>query len=118
MVAALVVQAQRAAGRAPGDGEKIDYPIPAVFGNVRGVALLVDFSDEPAAMDPSEIEAFFNEQGYTGYGNNGSVRDYYRDISGGQLDLTHDVTPYYYRAAHPKSYYEDPSQSQGWRARG
>jgi len=101
----------------PANGEKINYPIPASTGQVRGVALLIDFSDDPATMDPAEVEQFLNQQGYSGYGNNGSVRDYYHDVSGGQLELTHELTPYYYRAAHAKAYYQDPTQSPGWRAR-
>ncbi len=97
--------------------EKTSYPVPAVNGPVRGIALLVDFSDQAASVDPAEMDAFLNQLGYTGNGNNGSVRDYYRDISAGRLDLTHYVTPYYYRAAHPKSWYEDPNAAMGWRAR-
>jgi M6 family metalloprotease-like protein len=97
--------------------QKASYPVPAVEGEVRGIALLVDFGDEPATIDPAEVEAFLNQPGYSGGGNNGSVRDYYHEISGGRLELTHEVTPYYYRAAHPKSWYEDPNYSRGWRAR-
>lgn len=96
---------------------KANYPVPAVLGEVRGIALLVDFGDEPATIDPTEIEAFLNQPGYSGGGTNGSVRDYYLEISGGRLDLTHEVTPYYYRAAHPKAWYEDPNYARGWRAR-
>jgi M6 family metalloprotease-like protein len=117
VVAAKVLAAQQAAGRLPADGNKSDYPIPAVTGSVRGIALLVDFGDEPAVLTPEQVEAHLNEPGYSDFGNNGSVRDYYADVSGGRLDLTHEVTPFYYRAAHPKSYYEDPAISAGWRAR-
>ncbi|HOX26608.1 MAG TPA: M6 family metalloprotease domain-containing protein [Candidatus Krumholzibacteria bacterium] len=117
VVAARVAAARAAAGLVPPDGDKIDYPLPAVTGAVRGIALLVDFSDERGVLTPGEVEAFLNQIGYGENGNNGSVRDYFRDVSGGRLDLTHEVTPYYYRAAHPKSWYEDPGFSPGWRAR-
>ncbi len=112
-----VIEAQQVAGRIPREGDKADYPVPATEGAVRGILILADFPDEHAVMDPAIIEAAFNEIGFSGFGNNGSVRDYYRDISAGRLDLTHEVPDHYYRAAHPKSYYEDPGQSQGWRAR-
>jgi len=107
-------QAARWSGPVP---EKIPHPIPASTGNVRGIALLVDFGDEPATMDPADLEPFLNGEGYTGGGNNGSVRDYFRDVSGGRLDLTHEVSTYFYRAARSKSWYEDPGASPGWRAR-
>jgi len=117
VVAAKVAAARAAGGFDPRDGEKADYPLPAVAGAVRGIALLVVFADEHAVLGPSEVEAFLNQLGYDENGNNGSVRDYFRDVSNGHLDLPHSVTPYYYRAAHPKSWYEDPAYSSGWRAR-
>ncbi len=117
VVADEVLKLRQAAGHGLRLEDKESYPIPADEGAVRGIALLVDFSDEPATMDPSDVEAFLNQVGYAANGNNGSVRDYFADISGGRLDLTHEVTPFYYRAAHPKAWYEDPYESQGWRAR-
>jgi M6 family metalloprotease-like protein len=99
------------------NGEKSTYPTPAIHGEVRGIALLVDFSDQPASTTPAQVEAFLNQRGYNGNFNNGSVRDYYFDVSDGRLDLTHEVTPYFYRAVNPKSWYEDPSAGVGWRAR-
>ncbi len=112
-----VTAAREAAGQPRPQPDKLDYPIPAVSGSVRGIALLVDFSDEPATIDPAEVVPFLNQVGYAVNGNNGSVRDYYHDVSNGRLDLTHEVATYYYRAAHPKSWYEDPADSPGWRAR-
>lgn len=109
--------AREAAGQPRRGSDKLDYPLPATHGEVRGIAVLVDFSDDAATIDPAEIDAFLNQPGYDRFGNNGSVRDYYHDVSGAQLDLTHEVSTYYYRAAHPKSWYEDPSQSPGYRAR-
>ena len=52
-----------------------------------------------------------------GIGNNGSVRDYFLDVSEGLLDYSNFVPTAYYRAANPKSYYTDPAVSYGTRAR-
>ena len=86
-------------------------------GNVVGITLIVDFSDDPGAIPASSIDDYCNMNGYTGYGNHGSVRDYYFDVSEGLLDYTNYVAPQYYRAQHPKSYYTDPSRPYGQRAR-
>ena len=80
---------------------------PPNLGNVRGIVLLVDFSDQPGTIPPSEINSYCNQIGYTGYGNNGSVRDYFHDVSDGNLTYTNFVPETYYRATYPKSWYDD-----------
>lgn len=90
-------------------------PRKPIIGAYVGLTLLVDFADEPATIPREEVEAFCNRRGYRGYGNNGSVRDYFFDNSGGLLDYTNIVLPYY-RARHPRSYYTDPSQAYPKRA--
>jgi M6 family metalloprotease-like protein len=75
-------------------------------GTAKGLAILIDFSDEPRAISRDSIERFFNETGYTDFGNNGSVHDYYWAVSNNQLNYTNAVLGYY-RAIHPKTYYED-----------
>jgi M6 family metalloprotease-like protein len=88
------------------------------IGHYIGITLLIDFIDDPATIPVSSIDNFCNQfSGYSEYGNNGSVRQYFYDISGGKLDYTNVVTNYYYRAMHPKTYYTDPSISYGLRAR-
>jgi M6 family metalloprotease-like protein len=86
-------------------------------GAVKGLLLLVDFSDDPATIAASEFDDFCNLPGYSGFGNNGSVNDYFLDVSDGNLDYTNYVTPQYYRAAQPKSYYNDDTVDFGPRAR-
>jgi M6 family metalloprotease-like protein len=90
---------------------------PATTGNVKGICLLVDFADEPQQIPPSDVNDFCNKQGYNGNGNNGSVRDYFYDVSDGHLTYTNYVTPVYYRARYNKAYYDDPSATEGTRAR-
>lgn len=75
-------------------------------GNVKGLTILIDFSDEPAIIGRDSINRFFNQTGYTDFGNNGSIHDYFWDVSAHQLNYTNAVLGYY-RAIHPKTYYED-----------
>ena len=86
-------------------------------GAVAGITLIVEFPDVPGTIAPSAVSSYCNQVGYTGYGNNGSVRDYFYDVSEGLLTYTNFVPSAYYTAAHPRSYYTDPSVSYGWRAR-
>lgn len=81
-------------------------------GNVNGLTILVDFPDKESDISKSEIEQFFNGVGYTGFNNNGSVRDYYYDVSGGKVTYTNNVQGFY-TAKHPKSYYDDINEETG-----
>ncbi len=76
------------------------------------VALLVDFSDAPADFTPAEIDSFLNQPGYKRFGNNGSVHDFYLDVTKGKLDI-HFVVKGYYRALKTKTYYETKGQWEG-----
>lgn len=78
------------------------------IGKIIGLTLLVDFSDQPATIAKQDIDDLMNKVGYTGYTNNGSVHDYYLEVSNGKLDYTNIVLGYY-RAKKPKSYYDDNS---------
>ena len=75
-------------------------PLRETVGNIVGLCLLIDFSDEPA---------------YSGFGNNGSVFDYFSDNSIGRCRYTNIVADYY-QAQHPRSHYTDPNITQGVRA--
>jgi M6 family metalloprotease-like protein len=86
-------------------------------GDVKGICLIVDFSDEVAIIAADDVDDYCNLEGYTDYGNNGSVRDYFYDVSDGNLTYTNFVDSVYYRAASPKSYYDDCAASYGERAR-
>lgn len=78
---------------------------PQRKGTIKGLTLLVNFSDEPGAFTREEIDDWLNLPGYSRFNCNGSVRDYYKDVSNGAVDLIHIVNAYY-RAKNPKSYYE------------
>lgn len=92
---------------------------PPCVGAVKGICLLVDFPDEPNSIAPSQVQDFCNGPGYADNGNNGSVRDYFFDVSDGALIYTNYVPTVYYRAQNKKTYYEyrDDDITLGVRAR-
>ena len=104
-----------AAGGAAAGGAAGAAPEPVVLGEVVGLCLLVEFPDVPAKISRQEIDDFCNKPGYTGFGNKGSVHDYFLDVSGGRLRYRNVVTPYF-TAAHARSYYTDRNISYGVRA--
>ncbi|MET0385701.1 MAG: M6 family metalloprotease domain-containing protein [Polyangiales bacterium] len=86
------------------------YPAPK--GTVYGLTILVDFSDQPPAFTKAEVEAWLNAPGYAAGGSQGSVRDYFLDVSNGMVDFQNDVFGFY-RAEYPKSHYEAGSDYRG-----
>lgn len=92
-------------------------PAPTTTGNVKGICLIVDFSDAAGTITPTAVDNFCNQVGYNANGNNGSVRDYYTDVSDGALTYTNYVPTAYYRATKTKAYYNDPNLPAGTRAR-
>ncbi|MBN2565580.1 MAG: M6 family metalloprotease domain-containing protein [Candidatus Eisenbacteria bacterium] len=85
-------------------------------GSVVGITLIIDFSDEVATIPASSIDDYCNKIGYTGFGNNGSVREYFLDVSEDMLDYSNYVPTQYYRATQTKEYYSDPAVPYGQRA--
>ena len=79
------------------------FPHPT--GVVKGLTILVDFSDAAATLSKDEIDAWLNTKGYNKYGLTGSIRDYYLGQSNGIVDFQNEVHGYY-RAQKPKSYYQ------------
>jgi M6 family metalloprotease-like protein len=83
-----------------------------ISGNIKGLCVVVDFSDEPGTIPISEFSNFCNNLNYTNYGNNGSLRKFYSDISGGLLDYQNVVFGYY-RAPLTFEEYDQMPQSEG-----
>ena len=85
----------------------LEAPPPTqVVGDYVGLCLLIDFPDARGTIPREEVDRFCNQRGYSGFGNNGSVYDYFSDNSLGRLRHRTIVTPYY-TAARPKSYYAE-----------
>lgn len=72
---------------------------------VTGVIILVDFPDVRADITKQQIEAMAGLPGFNVNGNNGSIRDYFLDVSHGKFEYALDVTEYY-TAKNVKSYYD------------
>ena len=106
----------RAARRVLGQQSQMALRATPTTGTVNGICLMVDFSDDVGTIPRNNVVSYCNQAGYTGYRNNGSVFDYYLDVSNGQLRFSHTVSPAYYRAQKTKSYYASPSVSWGVRA--
>ncbi len=91
-------------------------PPPAgTTGNYVGLCLLVQFPDVSATITQQQVDDFCNRPGYTGFGNNGSVFDYYQSVSDHKLHYTNIVTAYY-TAKHSRAYYTDTKITFGVRA--
>ena len=90
-------------------------PSFTVTGTKVGLTLLIDFDDDTNTIPRAEIFNFCNGDAYTGYGNNGSVKKYYKDNSNNLLTYTNIVTAYVRipNSLHPKSYYNDTSKDCG-----
>lgn len=80
---------------------------PVRVGEYKGLTLLIDFPDVRGTISKTEIDNFLNQPNYTGFGNNGSIWQFFFDASGGKLSYHNYVTEYY-TAKNPKSYYTNP----------
>lgn len=83
-----------------------------VIGNIKGLCIVVDFSDEQGSLPMSEFSDFCNNLTYSNFGNNGSLRTFYSDISGGLVDYQ-NVVYGYYRAPQTFADYEQMPYAQG-----
>ncbi len=84
----------------------LDYtPLYPISGDISGLTLLIDFPDVNCNVSRQNIDNMLNQTGYTGYGNHGSVKDYFYRYSGGTLNYTNKVAEYY-TTANNKSYYD------------
>lgn len=95
----------------PGSGTAAAPFYASPKGVVWGLTLLVDFPDQAPAFPIADVRNWLNLKGFNQTGCNGSVRDYYAEVSNGQLDFQNEVYGYY-RAKQPKSYYDGGSGYQ------
>ena len=56
-------------------------------GTIKNLVLLVAFSDKPFTYSKSDFEKLFNQEGYSVGGAHGSVKDYYNEVSYGQVNM-------------------------------
>lgn len=79
---------------------------------VLGVIVLVDFPDVRATFTKEQISDMGNLKGFNVNGNNGSIHDYFLDVSHGKFDYSLMVTDYY-TAKNNKAYYDRPGGYEG-----
>jgi len=104
---------------APGEGsapETISYVVSrTTLGTKRGLTMLVRFPDRAVDVTISrgQVESYCNQTSthYTEYSNNGSVSEYFADVSNGKLTYTNTVAEYY-TAKNVRSYYTDETASR------
>lgn len=66
-----------------------------VIGDRKVLVILVNFNDKKFSCTRDDFDRLINQSGYTSQGAHGSVNDYYKEVSGGQLNLIGDVVgPY------------------------
>ncbi|HNC52637.1 MAG TPA: M6 family metalloprotease domain-containing protein [Accumulibacter sp.] len=98
-----------------GAGPHFAPPLRRTVGTFVGLCLPIRFPDVPTAITSEQISDFCNKPGYNGFGNNGSVRDYYLANSLGRCDYSTIVAPLY-TAKKPRAYYADDNLPAGPRA--
>jgi|GEM_PF-576807 len=98
------------------DGDAKSPPSWTTTGQKLGLTLLIDFSDAVGTIPQAEVINYCNGDSYTGYGNNGSVKQYYLDNSANLLTYSNVVT-IYIRAPQPKTYYNNTANDCGIQGR-
>lgn len=82
---------------------------PPSTGNIVGITILVDFDDVVGTVSSTDIDTYLNSTTTSMWGNNGSVRNYFEDVSNGMLIYTNWVTAGYYRAQNLIASYNAPT---------
>jgi M6 family metalloprotease-like protein len=60
-------------------------------GTVKGLTILVEFQDVGTSVTKADVEAMLNSDGYTANGNICSAKEYFQQVSSGQLHYTNVV---------------------------
>ncbi len=93
-------------------GVRKSVPQVPLVGERRALVILMQFQDVEFKKTKECFEGLFNSLGYNEDGAKGSVRDYYRSVSQGQLDYISDVYGPY-TSKFPMSYYGANTYSGG-----
>ena len=103
---------RRAALQESGNSQKAPKRADAAQSETKkGLVILVNFSDKSLTYSKSDFNSLFNDEGYNKNKHIGSVRDYFKDQSYGQLIIDFDVAGPY-TLSNKLSYYGE-NDSQG-----
>lgn len=106
-------QAAPVSSNQAGSSEALPAPPGAgTTGERVGLTILVEFPDEAGTISRQEVDDYCNKSGYAGFGNDGSIYDYFHTQSDGKLRYYNVVTTYV-MAPHPKTYYNNTALSSG-----
>ncbi|MFU8781441.1 MAG: M6 family metalloprotease domain-containing protein, partial [Kiritimatiellia bacterium] len=94
------------------DDPSLAPPSFQLTGDVLGLTILVDFSDDVGTIAQKDVDDYCNKPGFNLWSNKGSIYDYFYIQSATRLRYNNNVT-YYVRMPYPKSYYNDTSLDSG-----
>ncbi len=80
-------------------------------GNKKLILILIEYTDVKFTKTRQDFVDLMNTQNYNLNGAEGSVRDYFNEISYGQFNLQTDVAPQIYTANNSMAYYGAPNGS-------
>lgn len=81
------------------------FPAPAEPRRVMGLTLLVNFPDQKSTFTRQDVDNFCNQVGYNANGNQGSIYDYFKDVSNGWL-LYNNIVTAWVTVDSNKAYYD------------
>jgi len=113
------IEASFAASGGAAQNEILPVVSETTLGTKKGLTLLIRFSDRAADVTITRVQVtnYCNQTAthYTEFGNNGSVAEYFSDVSNAKLNYTNSVADYY-TAKYTRSYYTDEAINYGTRA--
>jgi M6 family metalloprotease-like protein len=80
-------------------------PAAAAPDTIWGITILADFPGTTSSVGKTELENLLNQSGYSNYSNNGSVRDYFYEVSNGRFVYVNRVVGFV-TVSHAKSWYD------------
>lgn len=78
-------------------------------GKIEALVILIEFADRTSKFTPEEVDNFFNQVGFNKYHDNGSVHDYWYEVSQHRINVHTNVTTRYYKAPKTFAYYDTES---------
>lgn len=84
--------------------------------SLKGICIYIDYEDAPANTEAAQLDSLLNGIYYTETNVNRTFRQYWRQETRRNVDITHDI--FFYRAPKPASFYASVTWQEGidlWR---